>query len=362
MPSPNNKRRSFCNKNLKTHKNKGPSQGQNATAITSLFWNAGGLSISKFCEFKTVLTRESADVFAIVEAGASTDSLNFYKSKGYVLYSLPRSRQIASGIIVGAKSSITVKFKLLHKMQDNKFEAVELNLWKNNTRTKFIFAYNPPGNTPLTKILDNAIDKNTIIIGDFNCHSKRWGYRDTDSQGKALEDFLDSSPMSLLLCSGHTFLSFKGEKTNPDLALAHTKIATKTSLNLLESCTGYGHRILCVKRFCGAASSGPIQDSLPRWNLKKADWLCFSHLTDTLLTPDLIVENNINKSYDAISETIRIIALETIPRGKARNYKPFWTVELASLKVERDKARQKAELTGDSADSIALRRAQATLK
>ncbi|GFT85465.1 uncharacterized protein TNCV_497991 [Trichonephila clavipes] len=55
-------------------------------------------------------------------------------------------------------------------------------------------------------------------------------------------------------------------------------------------------------------------------------------------------EANADKSWDTNFETIRICALETIPRGKIKKYKPFWTMELADLKSRRDRARIQAEL------------------
>ncbi|GBL90839.1 hypothetical protein AVEN_215569-1 [Araneus ventricosus] len=89
MPSSRNKRRG---PQLKNMKRKGSFKSQNATTITAFFWNAGGLSSDKFCELKTILKREDCDVFAVVEAGASTDSLEYYKHHGYdpVPMDLPR--------------------------------------------------------------------------------------------------------------------------------------------------------------------------------------------------------------------------------------------------------------------------------
>ncbi|GIY65527.1 hypothetical protein CDAR_602611 [Caerostris darwini] len=49
----------------------------------------------------------------------------------------------------------------------------------------------------------------TLIIGDFNSHSTRWGYRDVNPQGRIMDHFLDSSAETLIEESGHTFLSFK---------------------------------------------------------------------------------------------------------------------------------------------------------
>ncbi|GBO24733.1 hypothetical protein AVEN_134183-1 [Araneus ventricosus] len=106
----------------------------------------------------------------------------------------------------------------------SKCESLEENLWKNNIRRKIVFAYNPPGNNPLNQILENALDRNTIIIWDFNSHSLRLGYKDVNQEGKIMEDFLDSSAATLIQGDGQTFLSFKGEKTNPDLTISHSNI------------------------------------------------------------------------------------------------------------------------------------------
>ncbi|GFY48298.1 uncharacterized protein TNIN_475361 [Trichonephila inaurata madagascariensis] len=309
--------------------------------------------VTNFVNLKLYL-KEDSDVFAIVEAGASTDHLEYYRHHGYVFYTLPRSRQIASSIIVKIKNNITANFKILHEMQDNTFGAVELNLWKGNTQTKLIFAYNPPGNPPLIHILESSLDKNIIIIGDFNSHSPKWGYRDINPQGRIMEDFLDSLPVTLVQGIGHTFFSFKGKKTHPDLTISHANNTPTTSLELLESCRGYGRGILYVKRCQRGHFQQPNMNSPPRWNLKKADWVKFSDLTDLLLTLDIMDEANADKSWDTIFETIRICALETIPRGKIKNYKPFWTMELADLKLRRDRACIQAELMGDSVDNIAL--------
>ncbi|GFT85467.1 uncharacterized protein TNCV_498001 [Trichonephila clavipes] len=244
---------------------------EETTAITAIFWNAGGLSTDKFCELKTILKREDSDVFAIVEAGASTDHLEYYRHHDYVFYTLPRSRQIASSIIVGIKNTITANFKILHEMQDNTFEAVELNLWKGNTQTKLIFAYNPPRNPPLIHIPENSPDKN-IIIGIFNSHSPKRGYRDINPQGRIMEDVLDFLPVTLVQGIGHIpFFSLKGEKTHLDLTISHANNASTTSLELLESSRGYGHGILYVKRCQRGHFRQPNMNSFPRWNLKKAD-------------------------------------------------------------------------------------------
>ncbi|CAH1393703.1 unnamed protein product [Nezara viridula] len=71
-----------------------------------MFWNVGGLTADKFTEWKTIITKEDADLYGIVETGSSTENIQFYQLPGYQTYKLQRSRQVASGIIVAAKSSL----------------------------------------------------------------------------------------------------------------------------------------------------------------------------------------------------------------------------------------------------------------
>ena len=79
---------------------------------TFLFWNAGGISEDKYVEFKKFISDEDADAFGIVEAGAISDKDNLEKAEipGYNIYSLPRARRVASGILVGVKASLTARF------------------------------------------------------------------------------------------------------------------------------------------------------------------------------------------------------------------------------------------------------------
>ncbi|GBO16322.1 hypothetical protein AVEN_116217-1 [Araneus ventricosus] len=124
----------------------------------------------------------------------------------------------------------------------------------------------------------------------------------------------------------------------------------------------FSHLRFWRQRVADPKRNEPDENPLPRWNLRKAEWTRFSELTDTLLSPGLLDEVNPNKNYIAVSEAIRVCTLETIPRGRVKNYRPFWAEELADLKTIRDNACRQAELTGSVVDNVALRCAQAILK
>jgi hypothetical protein len=69
-------------------------------------------------------------------------------------------------------------------------ELVQMEIWKDHTKTKYFVAYNPPDN--ITDILETLeIDRSTILVGDFNAHYTNWGYRDTRIVfGENLEEYV----------------------------------------------------------------------------------------------------------------------------------------------------------------------------
>ena len=127
-------------KNLAKNTN-GPFQGLD-TDLSILYWNAGGLSNDKFLQFKRSICQIDVDLYVIVEAGAATEFSEFYQTTGYCSHILPRSRQVASGIIVGIKNNLCSKFEIIHEMQDDdKVEIILAHIWKNNKHFTVIGLY-----------------------------------------------------------------------------------------------------------------------------------------------------------------------------------------------------------------------------
>ncbi|GFS39047.1 uncharacterized protein TNIN_68041 [Trichonephila inaurata madagascariensis] len=91
-------------------------KGKDSPSLKVLFWNAGGLTLNKFIELKTVISKESPDAIGIAESGSSADNLRFFPLKGYKSYSLGRSRQIVSGIVIFVKNDLTAEPLLKHAM------------------------------------------------------------------------------------------------------------------------------------------------------------------------------------------------------------------------------------------------------
>ncbi|XP_050500851.1 uncharacterized protein LOC126880829 [Diabrotica virgifera virgifera] len=130
-------------------------------------------------------------------------------------------------------------------------------------------------------MVEQQIQPSTIIIGDFNSPSTRWGYSRTTNVGKHLEDFLDINYLDVLNAPP-TFLSFRGSQSRPDLVVTHPHTTGKTSVTLLDDAASCGHRALLVT--CKLEKDKKTQNRAPRWNFKKTDCKKYRECTNEVLT------------------------------------------------------------------------------
>ncbi|GFS50959.1 hypothetical protein TNCV_4848371 [Trichonephila clavipes] len=75
-----------------------------------LQWNASGFSHEKRTQLMSILISQDIDVFIIVEANLSHDSLKLHTFGPYCTKILPKSRRIAGGILVGVRKGLISDF------------------------------------------------------------------------------------------------------------------------------------------------------------------------------------------------------------------------------------------------------------
>ena len=180
------------------------------TNLKILQWNAGGLSQSKKAELHLNLVKHDVDIFAIMEANLTAEKLTYYQLNGYTLYGLPKYRQIASGILIGVSNSLCAEFKIVKEMgsSEDKSEIVKVNVWKKGNNFTIYAIYCPPNNKPDFTSLH--ITSKTVMIGDFNAHNPKWGYKNTNAAGKEMEDIFNTSILELIYrVNTKTLLDFK---------------------------------------------------------------------------------------------------------------------------------------------------------
>ncbi|GFS97767.1 hypothetical protein TNCV_2559141 [Trichonephila clavipes] len=168
--------------------------------------------MKKRTQLMSILISQDIDVFIIVEANLSHDSLKLHTFGPYCTKILPKSRRIASGILVGVRKGLISDFHEISNLSSyNGAEIIKLDVWKRKRHFKVYGCYSPPGNTKLDFSL-LTFTRKTILCGDFNAHSKRWNYSDLNSAGKVMEDLLIADQMELLYNDSDipTYLHYNG--------------------------------------------------------------------------------------------------------------------------------------------------------
>ena len=283
-------------------KDKRPFQG-----LKILQWNAGGLSHEKRTQLLTVCRSFDIDVFVILEANFAKETLNSHNFGPYDVRVLPKSRQIASGILNGVRNNLISTFKTITTLTSyNGAEIAQLDVWKRKRHYRVYACYSPSGNSKLDFSLLSFPNK-TILCGDFNAHSKLWKYNDINSAGKVIMDLLNSAKLELLFKDNDipTYLHYNGNGTNPDLTLVTSDIAEDSSRQIIYD-PGSGHRIIITGIKC--TPKEPIKNIVKnRWNYKKANWVEFSKdLEETFCSPNdfLIPNESIDKAFDRFQKII----------------------------------------------------------
>jgi exonuclease III len=91
------------------------------------------------------LEDKEIDAFCIFEANVMEETIKYFQFKNYHLNFLPKSRQMASGILIGTRKPLKHIFSIVKKINNvDKTKIIKLNVWKNENYVKVFGIYNPP--------------------------------------------------------------------------------------------------------------------------------------------------------------------------------------------------------------------------
>ncbi|XP_071476748.1 uncharacterized protein [Diadema antillarum] len=189
--------------------------------------------------------------------------------------------------------------------------------------------------------------RNEILIGDFNCHSSRWGYQDTDENGELLEDWMDLNNLHLIHDSKlpPSFNSGRWRRGyNPDLILVSSNLAPMSTKLVLDPIPKSQHRP--VGLLLQAVVQPEITPMRWRFNFKKADWKGFAEDLDKSIG-DL---EPIPEKYEQFVVKVKASSRRHIPRGCRTEYVPGLSQDSAALYAS---YREKFETDPFSAETIA---------
>ena len=237
----------------------------------------------------------------------------------------------------------------------------EVTIWYSGKRYTIYNIYNPPANNLSSSFIQDQQFSKTILAGDFNGHSPRWGYKYMNNTGKVIEELTESTNLTVLQDKDSTpTLLHRAHNTlsRPDLTVVSSDIHHNTSFQVLEG-IGSDHKPILITV---TQSQRRHFEQRSKWNFKRADWDLFR------LRCDKYLHDNANKQHSAeelntiFTKSILNAAKDSIPRGCRRNYKPFWTPEIEEAVKQRREARKLLEEDPNLKNKINYNRTSAIAK
>nr|KAG5698284.1 hypothetical protein BaRGS_016986 [Batillaria attramentaria] len=257
-------------------------------------------------------------------------------------------------------ASSTTRQALTWNPQGKRKRGRPRNSWRRDTEAElFLHVYSPPNKQiQLDSITVDAHSR--IATGDFNSHSPSWGYQDLNKKEEDHENWTISNQLILINKPEDppTYYSRTWRTTStPDLAFATDDLHSIAQREVCDQLGGSDHRpvIITIQRQLEIHPS-----RLPAsWNYKKANWDLFKQEADRRTSSLTLSRQDINKNAKAFNQAVLKAAQAAIPRGRRKNYRPYWSPELNSLQKTVNEARDAMESSPTDKNVEAHNRARA---
>ncbi|KAK7101444.1 hypothetical protein V1264_019826 [Littorina saxatilis] len=315
--------------------------GQNRATgqqLRIMHWNAEGVRQKKL-ELQQFLKSQQIDICCIQET--HLNSSHRFSVRGYETHRFDRENRPKGGVLTLVKTNLSSIEVQRSEDADMEFITVKLILPERNLTICNL--YSPPNKMMQLHCLRPGTE-DWIVVGDFNSHSPSWGYPSLDAKGEEVEDWLIENQLVLVNKPDDppTFYSRVWKKTStPDLAIATDNVHKITKREVSEQLGGSDHRptILTIAKQV-IPSTGKLP---PSWNYKKANWMLFSQLTDLYTKSITFDRHSVDRNASMFNSAILQAAKKSIPRGRRRDYKPYWNNALEELHKKLSEARENME-------------------
>ena len=204
--------------------------------------------------------------------------------------------------------------------------------------------YIPPNadNTTLERNLNDLIEQFRhpfLLLGDFNAHSPMWGrnVRVSDQRGEIVEHFLDSNQLILLNKGDSTHFSLTHNSESAiDLSICSPQIATLFDWSVDSDIHHSDHYPIKIYTTFSTDHDATIS-SVPRWNLKKANWEKFQEFCDIDHAHFQYPEHGIQFLTNTIVAAAEASIPLTSPSGQRKRV-PWWSTAVAQAIAKRKRA------------------------
>ena len=258
--------------------------------LNILQWNAEGI-MKKKRDLAERMEKEKIDIVCAQETHLNVS--HRFQVRGYETFRVDREGRHKGGVLMLVRNSIAAQDFKIDTNQQAEIQGVNCVIENRNLR--ILNVYCPPDRDLSLPLMDIP-NQDCMVMGDFNSHSERWGYAETDKRGEDVEDWEIDTNLHLLNKEDDepTFYSRRWNTTStPDLAFSTDNLFPVTERTVLKQLGGSDHKP--IKLSINLDVPIPQAKCLPRWNYKKADWSMYEALTDTYTRPINIRRKDTNK-------------------------------------------------------------------
>ncbi len=302
-------------------------------------WNANSL-FPKRQEFNEYLIENGIDIALIQETCLKPQTL--YKVPNYKIYRQDRVNRIGGG------TAILIKKNIPHELitppnTDPRIEVTAIRVIHQEGDIEIVSAYKPPGTYLRRTDLDTLFNSPypTIIAGDLNAKSVKWGCKSTNAAGKTLNDYCIEKGLEVLAPIEPTHF----HHITPDiLDIAITKNCPQSiSIKNLNDLASSDHTPIAIQISNLLLNPESHTINTTNWqNFKK------KLLENKITFVPANDPNNIEETLVALTKNIQTALQETSSTIKIKTKNPFLLPTYIKEKIRaRNKLKRRAKLTRD---------------
>lgn len=289
-----------------------------------------------------------------------------HRIDGYEVFRQDRPHSKGGGLAILLKEGINHTLMQLEEIPGIERQGIEISTA--NGRIKVINVYIRPKITVTKEQLSMLFpDRRSIVVGDFNAHSKEWKCTTNNRRGKDLEEVVMEKDLVVLNTGQPTRNSRVGSVNNSviDLAITTKDVALRCTHSVLNTSLGSDHKVTLTR--VDEVADVEENAGLHRWVLKKADWKAFRQFSRVRIH-DGIISDDFDATFHAFMEELQETASSAIPERKvnrkAKRHKPllFWNDKCSQAIYDRNRLRNKATKSKNLEDQIEYQQQQAKTK
>lgn len=337
-------------------------------------WNANGL-LQHGDELIHYVTNSAIkpQVICIQESNLYSKILPVINS--YCLLRHDRINKRGGGLCIYIHSSIS--YTSIDPFNDNsirQIEAMGITCSYKNLQFNITNIYCPP-NVKVTKkeICNLKIDKNHLLMGDFNAKHSLWGSPKADLRGRILHDFFClENPLICLNTGQGTRLNPNGKLSHIDIVFASGNLAAKINTYVGDDNWGSDHYpiIICYKGPETKIEEDPIDLSRPpSYNYKKANWKKYKeevefHLLNRKVddaTSCLVISTQILQEGIIKARELSVPKIDA-DRQHFKHKSAFWNENCTNAIQARRRAEKRFRLVESVQNKIDYKKAKAKVK